>query len=100
MTREAAIVQNATRRYFLERCSIGLAGMFLSTVESPGAEAGPNPLLPKKPDFPAKARAVIYLHMAGSPSQLELFDHKPELTRYDGKPCPDELLKGKRFAFI
>ena len=93
-------VERATRRYFLERCSIGLASMFLATIEGRSAESNANPLAPKPPHFPAKAKAVIYLHMAGSPSQLELFDHKPELTKYDGKPCPDEFLKGKRFAFI
>ncbi|HIL68707.1 MAG TPA: DUF1501 domain-containing protein, partial [Verrucomicrobia bacterium] len=47
-----------------------------------------------------KAKHVIYLHMAGSPSQLDLFDPKPTLNKYHGKPCPDELLKGKQFAFI
>ena len=50
--------------------------------------------------FPAKAKRVIYLHMAGAPSQLELFDHKPELARFDGKTCPQKFLEGKRFAFI
>ena len=83
----------ATRRHFLSGCGIGLANMFL-------AEAQENPLAPKKPDHAPKAKSVIYLHMAGAPSQLELFDYKPELVKYNGKPCPDELLKGKRFAFI
>jgi hypothetical protein len=50
--------------------------------------------------FPGKARAVIYLHMAGAPSQLELFDYKPELQKLDGQDCPPSLLEGKRFAFI
>ena len=100
MSTRESLIHQATRRYFLERCSLGLASMFLSTIESSGAEPRANPLVPKQPNFPPKARAVIYLHMAGSPSQLELFEHKPELTKYDGKPCPDELLKGKRFAFI
>jgi len=81
-----------TRRHFLERCSLGLAGMYLNAAE--------NPLSVRKPHFEPKAECVIYLHMAGSPSQLELFDYKPELIKYNGKPCPDELLKGKRFAFI
>jgi len=47
-----------------------------------------------------RAKSVIYLHMAGSPSQLDLFDHKPALTRLDGSACPEEYLAGKRFAFI
>jgi hypothetical protein len=50
--------------------------------------------------FPARATRVIYLHMAGSPSHLDLFDYKPELAKLTGQPCPDALLKGKRFAFI
>ena len=52
------------------------------------------------PHFPAKAKRVIYLHMAGSPSQLELFDYKPELAKLDGKDCPDSLLEGKTFALF
>ena len=50
--------------------------------------------------FPAQARSVIYLHMAGSPSQLELFEHKPALAKLHGQPCPQQYLEGKRFAFI
>jgi len=87
-----------TRRHFLERCSLGLAGMFLA--EARGAKAPENPLAPKPPHFAPKAKSVIYLHMAGSPSQLELFDYKPELINYNGKECPPHLLEGKRFAFI
>ena len=59
-----------------------------------------HPLLPKSPHFPAKAKSVIYLHMAGAPSQLELFDFKPELMKLNGEDCPASLLEGKRFAFI
>ena len=59
-----------------------------------------NPLAPKPPHFPAKAKSVIYLFMAGGPSQLELFDYKPKLTELHGKPIPDEFIKGKRFAFM
>ena len=59
-----------------------------------------HPLAPTAPPLPAKARRVIYMHMAGSPSQLELFDYKPELEKLDGKDCPQALLEGKQFAFI
>lgn len=59
-----------------------------------------HPLLPKAPMFPGKAKNVIYLHMAGAPSQLELFDYKPELMKMDGELCPPSLLQGKKFAFI
>ena len=98
-------VLRGTRRHFLETCQLGLAGMFLGETLGPQLKAaarGPaeNPLAPKKPHFDPKAKAVIYLHMAGSPTQLELWDPKPELQKYDGKDCPEELLKGKRFAFI
>lgn len=48
----------------------------------------------------AKAKSVIYLHMAGSPSQIDLFEHKPALTKFHGQDCPKEYLEGKRFAFI
>ncbi|MFK8111793.1 MAG: DUF1501 domain-containing protein [Rubripirellula sp.] len=59
-----------------------------------------NPLSPVAPPLPAKAKRVIYLHMIGAPSQLELFDYKPELKKLDGKKCPSAFLEGKRFAFI
>nr|MCU0875332.1 DUF1501 domain-containing protein [Pirellulaceae bacterium] len=58
-----------------------------------------NPLAPKLPQFAAKAKRVIYLHLTGSPPNLDLFDYKPELVKLNGQPCPDEFLKGKRFAF-
>jgi hypothetical protein len=54
----------------------------------------------RPPHFPGKAKRVIFLHMAGAPSQLELFDFKPELTKLHNKLCPPSLLEGKRFAFI
>src|SRR5918995_1822321 len=53
-----------------------------------------------QPHFPAKVKHVIFLHMAGAPSHLELFDYKPELQKLHNQPCPDSLLEGKRFAFI
>ena len=59
-----------------------------------------SPLAPLPPQFTARAKRVIYLHMAGAPSQLELFEHKPELTKLDGQDCPASFLAGKRFAFI
>jgi hypothetical protein len=90
----------STRRHFLNRCPLGLAGMFLSSARGAGSDAAANPLAAKKPPLPAKAKSVIYLHMPGSPSQLELFDYKPELIKYNGKECPAHLLEGKRFAFI
>jgi hypothetical protein len=64
------------------------------------APARHDPLAPKRPMHAAKAKAVIYLHMAGAPSQLDLFDWKPELRKLSGKPCPKSLYEGKRFAFL
>ncbi len=92
-----------TRRHFLRGCSLGLAGMWLGS-RAPAAAVltkdPAQPLRPAVPPFPARARRVIYLHMAGSPSQLELFDYKPELNRLDGRDCPQSFLAGKQFAFI
>ncbi|MGA7413165.1 MAG: DUF1501 domain-containing protein, partial [Bryobacteraceae bacterium] len=67
-----------------------------------GSAATPanNPLSPKPPMFPAKAKSIIYLFMAGAPSQVDLFDFKPTLQKYDGQNVPQELMKGERFAFI
>ncbi|MCG8584185.1 MAG: DUF1501 domain-containing protein, partial [Pirellulales bacterium] len=53
----------------------------------------------KGPHHTPKAKRVIYLHLTGSPPNLDMFDYKPELVKLDGKPCPDEYIKGKRFAF-
>jgi len=96
-----------TRRLFIKQCALGLGGLALGTMLS-GCNSKPtlsqfdanNPLAPKVPHFAAKAKAVIYLHMAGAPSQLELFDYKPILQKLDGQDCPASLLEGKRFAFI
>ena len=93
-----------TRRHFLKTCSTGMGAMALGTFFTSFASKGMSPNLGNQglglPHFPAKAKRVIYLHMAGSPSQLELFDYKPELAKLDGKDCPDSLLEGKTFAFI
>src|SRR5206468_3895525 len=60
----------------------------------------PDPFAPRPPHFPAKAKAVIHLFMAGAPSQLDLFDYKPELARLEGKPIPPSVIAGQRYAFI
>jgi len=104
-----ATLRMYTRRHFIKESAMGLGALALgSLIGSCGSKAGSSsiafdpahPLLPKSPPFPAKARSVIYLHMAGAPSQLELFDFKPELMKMDGQDCPPSLLEGKRFAFI
>jgi hypothetical protein len=93
-----------TRRHFFRDFGIGLGSMALASLlnERPAVATPklPNPLAPKAGHFPAKAKNVIYLFMAGGPSQLELFDHKPELAKFNGKPIPDSFIEGKRFAFM
>ena len=100
-----------SRRHFLKDCTLGLGGIALGSLlgscfsgkESlhvSGAERLLNPLLPSAPPFLPKVKSVIYLHMVGAPSQLELFDYKPELVKLNNKLCPESLLKGKKFAFI
>ena len=53
-----------------------------------------------RPQFPAKAKRVIYLFQAGGPSQLDMFNHRPGLAKYDGQPIPPEFVKDQRYAFI
>jgi hypothetical protein len=97
-------LQALTRRHFFTQCGVGLGGMALSTMMGDALQAegrnATNPLVPRQPQLPQKAKSVIYLHMAGSPTQLELFDYKPLLKKHDAQPCPKEYLEGKRFAFI
>ena len=91
-----------TRRWFLGNCGIGLGGMALNSLLSRDAKAVrfQDPYEPNQSHFPARVKRVIYLFQAGAPSQLELFDPKPELAKRDGQLPPAELLKGYRSAFI
>ena len=89
-----------TRRWFFRECGVGLGGIALSQLLAQDAQASANPMQPRAAHFPAKAKRVIYLFQAGAPSHLELFDHKPELAKWDGKLPPADLLKGYRAAFI
>ncbi len=91
-------LKSVTRRQFLQKCQLGLGGIALASLTgqaTPARAAGGNARLAT-----AKAKNVIYLHMAGSPSQLELFDFKPELKKRHDQPCPEEFFKNQRFAFI
>ena len=102
-----AVLMQRTRRTFLHDSMLGLGSLALGSL-LPGCHSGTkanlfdpaNPLAPKLPQFAGKAKSVIYLHMAGAPSQLELFDYKPELFKLDGLDCPPSFLEGKKFAFI
>ena len=96
--------QLVSRRWFFEQCGVGLGAMALGNLFAQSGYAAnstpDDPLAPKKPHFPPKAKSVIFLFMAGAPSHLELFDYKPQLAKYDGTLPPAELLKGYRAAFI
>ena len=93
----------ATRRNFLSSAGVGLGSLALSTLLGDGSlQAAPianNPLAPKQAHFTGRAKRVIYLHMTGSPPNLDLYDYKPELVRRNGEDCPQSFLEGKRFAF-
>src|SRR5438105_848256 len=95
-----------TRRWFFQQCGLGLGGIALASLLSErklfGATPAPvaNPMAPRPPHFKPRAKNVIYLFMAGGPSQLELFDYKPKLIELNGQPIPQSYIEGKRFAFM
>ncbi|HCS50657.1 DUF1501 domain-containing protein [Rubinisphaera sp.] len=103
MSKQHDHLLNVTRRHFLNRSGVGLGSMALASMLPGSTLAAPtggnNPLAPKKPHFEPKAKRVIYLHMTGSPPNLDLFDYKPELITRDGEDCPQSFLEGKKFAF-
>jgi uncharacterized protein (DUF1501 family) len=91
-----------TRRFFFEQAYFGLGGLALASLLDPSVAAAQRPRNRPGPGLhhPAKAKRVIHLFMAGAPSQLDLFDPKPALSKHDGQAVPDEFVKGERFAFI
>src|SRR5262245_10545198 len=94
-----------TRRWFFNECGVGLGAVALHSLLQQTTGASPairpdNPLSPHGPQYPAKAKNVIFLFMAGAPSHLELFDNKPTLAKLNGQLPPPELVKGYRAAFI
>jgi hypothetical protein len=95
--------QTLARRWFLKECGVGLGAIALGQLAGARAAAGASaadPLAPKRPHYSPRAKNVIFLFMAGAPSHLELFDHKPQLAKYDGTLPPADLVKGYRAAFI
>jgi len=111
--------RTTTRRHFFGRLGsgVGVAALASMLGEHParalaaGLRGGARESAPQSgaaignggvpaPHFAPRAKRVVYLHMAGSPPQQDLWDPKPELQRLDGQPCPDELLARERFAFI
>ncbi|MFM8414100.1 MAG: DUF1501 domain-containing protein [Planctomycetota bacterium] len=98
---------DVTRRHFFADCGIGvgkiaLASLLTGALRRPAQAAArtAGPLAARPPHFAGRAKAVIQLFMAGAPSQLELFDHKPKLAQIEGKPIPPEVIGGQRYAFI
>lgn len=105
LRREAATY--ITRRWFFRQCGLGLGSIALASLlgaeksfGATGRGLAANPLAPRHPHFKPKAKRVIYLFMGGAPSQLDLFDYKPSLKKYDGQPVPKEVVMGQKYAFI
>ncbi len=110
MDRIKAYKLHEGRRHFFKECGVGLGKIALASLltdafASGASYAAPpslavNPFAPKKPHFPAKAKRVIHLFMAGGPSQLDLFDYKPDLVKYEGHSLPPSVIGNQRYAFI
>ena len=96
-------LEHITRRQFLRAAgqfSLGAIAMESLLTKASAAVPDPtHPLAPRAPHFAPKAKRVIYLHMSGAPPNLDIFDYKPELVKRTGQNCPDQFLKGRRFAF-
>ena len=108
MTNSQQLLLECTRRELFQRSGLGIGSAALATLlaedlgladESLTLESA-NRMAPRATHFPARAKNVIFLHMVGAPSQLDLFEDKPVLRENDDKPCPDHLLEGQRFAFL
>jgi Protein of unknown function (DUF1501) len=101
-----SLLRDITRRHFFSGCGVGLGGIALGSLLAEDCRAATslpsvaNPLAPRAPHFQPRAKRVIFLFMAGGPSQLELFDFKPKLQELDGQVVPPSYTKNKRFAFI
>jgi len=112
--RNLAELREITRRHFFAECGVGVGKMALASLLVGGGRSAfgtptaapslegfkPNPLAPRPPHFPAKVKRVIYLFMVGAPSQLDLFEPKPTLVKFDGQPIPSDVVKDARYAFI
>ena len=105
------LIAERTRREFLLSSASGLGAVGLGSMLAGDGLLSPlpaaaadldaiNPLAVKEPHFDPKAKACIFIFMAGAPSQLDLFDPKPKLDELHGQPLPEEMYKGVRFAFL
>ena len=98
-------LRDITRRHFFNRCGLGVGSLALQQMLAGESQASvkidpANPMASRRPHHTAKAKRVICLFMAGGPSQIDLFDHKPLLEKYSGQKPPESLMSGKRFAFL
>ena len=103
MDRQPDELTTLTRRHLFQQVGTGVGSAALAGLLSRdlgAASPAPGPLTARSSHFPARARNVIYIHLVGAPSHLDLFDPKPELQKRSGQLCPDEMFKGKRLAFI
>jgi hypothetical protein len=91
-------LQRITRRHFFGSAGFGIGSLALASTMNDKLFAADA--LAGGFHHAPRAKSIIFLFMAGAPSQLDLFDYKPKLNQYDGQPCPEELIKGERFAFI
>src|SRR5687767_6889386 len=93
---------SVTRRHFFRQAGFGIGSAALSLLLDRDlfARQSATAPAPGRTHFPPKAKSVIYLFMAGGPSQLDLFDPKPKLRALDGTGAPEEIVKGERFAFV
>ncbi len=116
--RQARALRQQTRRHFFVDCGLGIGALALGSLfgadgvanaadreavlrsRKAVARGNSDPLAVRPGHFPARAKNVIYLFMAGGPSQLEMFDFKPRLQVYSGQPIPESFIKGRRFAFM
>jgi hypothetical protein len=106
------MLQSVTRRYFFKQAGFGIGATALTAMLNRSVFAGgmdlagkstidsANPTAPRPPMFAPKAKSIIYLFMAGAPSQVDLLDYKPKLQELNGEHIPESMLKGERFAFI
>src|ERR1700716_801680 len=96
---DAKTLHAITRRHFFKQSGFGIGGVALSALldDKLFAQQAADPFAVRAPHFAPKAKHIIYLFMAGAPTQLDLFDHKPELQKYDGQEIPAEFVpKGER----
>jgi hypothetical protein len=95
-----ARLQYLTRRTFLRQTgALGIGSLAFASLAQSARASAINPLEPRMPQYKAKAKRVIFLHLSGGPPHLDLFDYKPTLVKHNDEPCPESFLKGKTFAF-